>query len=69
LLIDTSRTYTGLVEPGGILRPNDRADGAVDLTDLIVSRALSTGASVIPMLGDAAEHLAPRGGIAAHLRW
>jgi len=69
LLIDPSRTYTGLVEPGGILRPNDRADGAVDLTDLIVSRALSTGASVIPMLGDAAEHLAPRGGIAAHLRW
>ena len=69
LLIDPSRTYTGLAEPGEILRPTDRAEGAVDLTDLIVSRTLSTGASVIPMLGDAAEHLATCGGIAALLRW
>ncbi len=69
LLIDPSRTYVGLVEPGEILRAPDRAEGAVDLTDLIVSRALSTGADVIPVLGDAAEHLGSCGGIAALLRW
>jgi len=69
LLIDPSRTYTGLAEPGEILRAADPAEGTVDLTDLIVSRTLSTGASVIPMLGDAAEHLATCGGIAALLRW
>lgn len=69
LLIDPSRTYVGLVEPGEILRAADRAEGAVDLTDLIISRALSTGADVIPVLGDAAEHLGSCGGIAAHLRW
>ena len=69
LSIDPSRTYTGFVEPGEILRPTDRAEGEVDLTDLIVSRALSTGADVIPVLGDAAEHLGSCGGIAARLRW
>ena len=69
LLIDPTRTYVGLAEPGGILRAVDAADGAVDLTDLIVSRALSTGAPVIPLLGDAAEHLGSCGGIAALLRW
>lgn len=69
LLIDPSRTYVGLVEPGEILRADDRAERAVDLTDLIVSRALSTGAGVTPVLGDAAEHLGSCGGIAALLRW
>jgi stalled ribosome rescue protein Dom34 len=69
LLIDPSRTYVGLVEPGEILRAADRAEGAADLTDLIVSRALSTGAGVIPVLGDAAERLGSHGGIAALLRW
>jgi len=69
LLIDPSRTYAGLAEPGEILRTADRAEGAVDLTDLIVSRALSTGAGVIPVHGDAAEHLGSCDGIAAHLRW
>jgi hypothetical protein len=46
LLIDPSRTYAGLVEPGEILGTAAGAEGAVDLTDLIVSRALSTGAGV-----------------------
>ena len=69
LLIDPSRTYAGLVEPGEILRTADRAEGAVDLTDLIVSRALSTGAGVIPVHGAAAEHLGSCDGIAAQLRW
>ena len=69
LLIDPSRTYVGLVETGEILRAADRAKRAVDLTDLIVSRALSTGAGVIPVPGAAAEHLGSCGGIAALLRW
>jgi len=69
LLIDPSRTYTGLVESDEILRAADPVEGTADLTDLIVSRALSTGADVIPVLGDAAEHLGSSGGIAALLRW
>jgi hypothetical protein len=69
LSIDPSRTYTGLVESGEILRAADPVEGTADLTDLIVSRALSTGADVIPVLGDAAEHLGSCGGIAALLRW
>ena len=69
LLIDPSRTYTGLVEPGEILRAVDAGDGALDLTDVIVSRTLSTGAQVIPVFGAAAEHLSNCGGIAALLRW
>jgi hypothetical protein len=69
LLIDPMRTYVGVVEPGEILRAVEAADGAVDLTDLIVSRTLSTGADVIPVLGDAVEQLGSCGGIAALLRW
>lgn len=69
LLIDPSRTYAGLVEPDEILGTAAGAEGAVDLTDLIVSRALSTGAGVFPVHGDAAEQLGSCDGIAAHLRW
>jgi len=69
LSIDPSRTYMGLVEPGEILRAADPAEVTADLTDLIVSRALSTGADVIPVLGDATERLGRCGGIAALLRW
>jgi hypothetical protein len=69
LLIDPTRTYTGVVAPGEILSAVASADEAVDLTDLIVSRALSTGADVIPVLGDAAEQLGTCSGIAALLRW
>jgi hypothetical protein len=69
LSIDPSRTYTGLVESGEILRAADPVEGTADLTDLIVSRALSTGADVIPVLGDTTERLGSCGGIAALLRW
>jgi hypothetical protein len=69
LLIDPRRTYPGLAEPGEILRAPEGNEGAVDLTDLIVSRALSTGADVVPVHGDAAELLGECGGIAAQLRW
>ena len=69
LLIDPMRTYVGVVEPGEILRAVEATDGAVDLTDLVVSRALSTGADVIPVYGSAAERLGSCGGIAALLRW
>jgi len=69
LLIDPTRTYVGRVDPGEILRAMETADGAVDLTDLVVSRALSTSADVIPVLGDAAARLGSCGGIAALLRW
>lgn len=69
LLIDPTRTYTGVAEPDEILRAADLAEGAVDLTDLIVSRALFTGADVIPVHGSAAEQLGSCGGIAALLRW
>ena len=67
LLIDTGRTYFGL-EDGEILRSAD-AEGAVDLADVIVSRALSTGAEVVPARGAAIERLEECAGIAAHLRW
>ena len=70
LLVDPGRTYLGLTEPGEVLRAaGTGAEGAVDLVDVIVSRALSTGAEVVPIRGPAAERLADCAGIAAQLRW
>ena len=69
LLIDPGRTYLGLVGSGETLRTADGANGAADLVDVIVSRALSTGAEVFPVRGVAVERLGQYEGIAAQLRW
>jgi hypothetical protein len=69
LLIDTTRTFVGVVGPGEMLAAPEGAEGTVELTDLIVSRALSTGAEVVPLNGDGVPPAVRSGGIAARLRW
>jgi hypothetical protein len=69
LLIDAGRTYAGFVEAGGGLRPAEGREGAVDLTDLVVARALETGTDVVPLGGAAAAELDACEGIVARLRW
>jgi hypothetical protein len=69
LMIDPTRTFVGIAGPGETLAAAEDAEGAVDLTDLIVSRALSTGAEVIPLLGDGVPPAVSSGGIAALLCW
>jgi hypothetical protein len=70
LLIDSSGTFVGLVDPGEVLRAGDEDSSAtVAITDLMVVRALSTDAKVIALAGFVAELLADCGGIAAILRW
>jgi hypothetical protein len=69
LVIDSERACSGVVESDGTLRATDRGEDAVDLTDLIVARALESGAEIRPVRGAAAEALEDCGGIAAHLRW
>jgi hypothetical protein len=69
LVIDSERACSGVVESDGTLRAPERGEDAVDLTDLIVARALESGAEVRPVRGAAAEALEDCGGIAAHLRW
>jgi len=69
LLVDPSRTFPGIAESAEILLAADDDATAVDLTDLIVSRCLATGAVVVPLSGDAAGALGGCGGIAAGLRW
>jgi hypothetical protein len=69
LVIDSERACAGIVESDGTLRAPDRGEATVDLTDLIVARALESGAEVRPVRGAAAGVLEDCGGIAAHLRW
>jgi hypothetical protein len=69
LLVDPGRPYTGTVGEEERLRPREEGEEPVELTDLIVSHALSTGAAVTPVLAGAAETLAGCGGIGALLRW
>jgi hypothetical protein len=69
LLLDAGRTFPGFVEPAGGLRPADGREGAVDLTDLMVARALETGADVVPLGGAAAVELDACDGVVARLRW
>ena len=69
LLIDADAALPGVALPGEQLTAAREGESGIDLTDLLVSRALATGASVTPLRGEAAELLAPGDGIAAHLRW
>jgi len=69
LVIDPSRPFPGTVGAGESLSAADEAGERVDLTDWVVSRALTTDAAVTPVFGDAAQALEGRGGIAALLRW
>lgn len=69
LLIDTRRTFPGVVGPGESLSAAGPGEDPADLTDLIVGRALATDAAVTPLSGDAAGALAASEGIAAVLRW
>jgi len=68
LLIDANRAFAGVVE-AEILAAVGRDENALDLTDLIVARALTTDAVVTPIYGDAARTVAACEGIAALLRW
>jgi len=69
LLIDADKSFPGVVGPGELLAVAAEGEDRVDLTDLVVARALATGAEVTPLRGEAAEVLAPCDGIAARLRW
>ncbi len=69
LLIDPAHTYRGKAQPDGILSSTDAPEKGVDLTDLIVLRALSIDAEVHAVHGASAEHLLACDGIAALLRW
>lgn len=69
VLIDPSQEYLGVEEPDGTLRVSQHGEEAADLTDLIVARALATGARVTPALGAAAEELGSCGGVAVQVRW
>jgi hypothetical protein len=66
LLIDPTGSYRGVVGEDELLAPAGEG-GGIDLADLIVSRALATGAAVLPLTGDAAQ--VPTDGIGALLRW
>jgi len=68
LFIDANRSFAGVVE-AEILATAGRDEDALDLTDLIVARALTTDAVVTPLNGDAARTLVACEGIAALLRW
>jgi hypothetical protein len=67
LLLDPRRSHAGTVDAEERLAPAGKGEEAVDLTDLIVARALATGATVTPLPEDAARMLS--GGIGALLRW
>jgi hypothetical protein len=69
LLIDTRRTFPGVLEAGESLALAGPGQDATDLTDVIVARALATDAVVTPLSGDAADALGGCEGIAALLRW
>lgn len=69
LLIDPSRSFPGVVGAGESLSAAEPGDDTVDLTDLVVARALATAAVVTPLSGDAAKAMAMPEGIAAALRW
>lgn len=69
LLIDADRGFPGVVRPGELLAAAREGENEVDLTDLLVARALATGAKVTPLRGEAADVLGPCDGIAARLRW
>lgn len=67
LVLDTGREYPGSVAADGLLSVGEQDDD--DLTDVVVERALSTGAVVTPVSGEAAAALDGCGGIGATLRW
>ena len=69
LLIDSGRTFPGTVGPDESLVASGPGEEGVDLTDLLVARSLATGATVIPLNGEAARALGAAEGIAAFLRW
>ena len=69
LVIDADRAILGALGSGERLVAAELGQETTDLTDLIVARALQTGAAVKPVSGRAAEALAPFDGIAALLRW
>lgn len=69
LLIDPSRSYPGVVGPDGAMSAAPPGADAIDLTDLIVARALATDAAVVPLSDEAAGVLAVVEGLAATLRW
>lgn len=69
LLIDADKSFPGIVLPGELRAAAGDGGDEVDLTDLVVARALATGAAVTPLLGEPARVLAVCDGIAARLRW
>jgi hypothetical protein len=69
LLIVADRTSPGVIGPGERLAASGPAEETSDLTDLIVARALATGAAVTPLSGEAGDRLRAYDGIAARLRW
>jgi hypothetical protein len=75
LLYDPEVRYEGAVDADGLLRAGGEQLAGLEttpeprLTELIVERALRTGARVSPVEGAATDALAEAGGIAAVLRW
>ncbi len=69
LLLDAGQTFAGVLGADERMAAVIPGEDAADLTDLIVARALATGAAVIPVSGEAAAALAAVEGIAAALRW
>ncbi len=69
LVIVPQAVFPGRVGPGELFEAADGTDGAVDVSDAIVAKALATGASVTPVAGEAAAALERGGGIGALLRW
>ncbi|MGH3085269.1 MAG: hypothetical protein ACRDNP_14690, partial [Gaiellaceae bacterium] len=58
LVIDAKRAFPGVVRAGERLAAAEPGEDTIDLTDLIVARALAMRAAVTPLTGDTAAALA-----------
>ena len=69
LLFDAERDYRGQgIEQGLAYEAPPLTDG-LPVTELMIERALDTGARVTPLVGDAAAALEEHAGVAALLRY
>jgi Bacterial archaeo-eukaryotic release factor family 10 len=70
LVLDPCRSFPGGVGPEELLEVVEGdGNGAVDIADAVVARALATGATVVPVSGAPAAALEGAGGVGALLRW